>query len=107
MASRRTFPLSFSKYFDLLASFGIGGAGLAITLAGSILKAQPIYALMAAAECGVAAILSLNGQSRLIADLFAKGEFLKRIKALAGGAAALIGMGVGTLAASVVLLSTR
>jgi hypothetical protein len=91
--------------FDRLGTFAIGGAGLTITLAGTLLRdAPPFMVWIAAVEFGLAALISMAAQARLIDDLFEKRAFRRRAKIAAGISVLLIAMGAGSLATSVALV---
>lgn len=95
-----------SKLFDQMATFGIGGAGLTITLAGSLLRdAPPILVWLAAIEFGLASLISLAGQNALIIHLYEKRPHRRSSKVMTGIASMLIGMGAGSLATSVALMA--
>jgi hypothetical protein len=93
-----------SKLFDQLAGMGLAGAGLVITLAGSILQGKPLIWL-AAVEFGLVAIVSLTAQQHLIEGIFRRSPTRRRSRIMTGLAILLLGMGVGSLGASVFLLS--
>lgn len=92
-----------SRMFEQMMTVSLGGAGLTITLASSLLQGQPLV-LIAVVEFGLAAILALAGQSAMIKALFAKQNSRANMKLTTGLCSVLIGMGVGTLGASVFLL---
>jgi hypothetical protein len=82
---------------------GIAGAGLVITLRGSILsEASPII-WMGAVEFGLAAMVALAAQIGLIEGLFSLKLSRRRLQLMTILAVVLIGMGVGTLGTSVFL----
>jgi hypothetical protein len=92
-----------SKLFEQLATMGIAGAGLVITLRGSILsEASPII-WMGAVEFGLAAMVALAAQIGLIEGLFSLKLSRRRLQLMTILAVVLIGMGVGTLGTSVFL----
>jgi len=92
-----------SKMFDQLAAIGLGGAGLTITLVGSLLKDAPFFIWFAAIEFGLAALIALIAQVHLIDGLFRRTPIQKRSRLMTAIAVMLIGMGVGSLATSVFL----
>jgi hypothetical protein len=92
-----------SKLFEQLATLGVAGAGLVITLRGSILsEASPII-WMGAVEFGLAALVALAAQIGLIEGLFSLKLSRRRIQMMTILAVVLIAMGVGTLGTSVFL----
>ncbi len=93
-----------SKMFEQLATVGLGGAGLVITLAGSILPQTPVVWL-AAAEFGLGAMAALSAQSHLIDAIFRRAPQRRRSRLMTMIAVVLIGMGVGSLGMSVFLLA--
>jgi hypothetical protein len=92
-----------SKLFEQLATMGVAGAGLVITLRGSILsEASPII-WMGAVEFGLAAMVALAAQIGLIEGLFSRKLSRRPTQLMTILAVVLIGMGVGTLGTSVFL----
>ena len=92
-----------SKLFDQLATMGVAGAGLVITLRGSILSEASPLIWMGAIEFGLAALVALAAQMSLIEGLFASRVSRRRTQIMTILAVVLIGMGVGTLGTSVFL----
>jgi hypothetical protein len=92
-----------SKVFEQLAAMGLGGAGLVITLAGSILPASPVI-WISAVEFGLAAMVALTAQHHLIDAIFRRAPQRRRSRTMTIIAIVLIGMGVGSLGTSVFLL---
>lgn len=92
-----------SKLFDQLAGMSIAGAGLTVTLIGSILKDAPGIVWLAVIYFAVAAIVCITANVGLIEGLFEGKDRRKRNKVLTAIAVALIGMGTGSLGASVYL----
>jgi hypothetical protein len=93
-----------SKVFEQLAAVGLGGAGLVITLAGSILPASPVV-WISAVEFGLAAMVALTAQHHLIDAIFRRAPQRRRSRLMTVVAILLIGMGVGSLGTSVFLLA--
>ena len=91
-----------SKLFDQLAAGGIAGAGLTITLVGTILNGSALV-WMSTIEFATAALIALTGQTYLIDGLFDRKPVRKRSKWVTAISVTLIGMGVGSLATSVYL----
>ena len=92
------------RLFEQITTLGTAGAGLTITLIGSVLSEAGFLAWMAAIWFGAAALLSLTAQTALTDTLFAGRSFRSRGRILALVCSLLIGMGVGALGASVALL---
>ena len=92
------------KLFEQMTTLGTAGAGLTITLIGSVLKGAGFLAWMSVIWFGLAALVSLAAQMSLAEALFNRTSFRRtgRIMAMAG--AVLLGMGVGSLGAGVLLL---
>jgi hypothetical protein len=87
-----------SRLFEQFATFGLGGAGLSITLASSLLQGSPLV-WMATASFAIAAVQALAGQQGMIERLFKRQAARATIKLSNTICAFLIGIGVGTLAA--------
>jgi hypothetical protein len=96
-----------SKMFDQLAAVGIGGAGLAVTLIGSLLKTAPPIVWLSVVLFGAAAMFALTGNSHLIDGLFLRRPSLKRSKLYVAIATGLIGMAIGVLSASIFIDGQR
>jgi uncharacterized membrane protein len=92
-----------SKLFEQLATMGIAGAGLVITLRGSILSDASALIWMGAVEFGLAALVALVAQMSLIEGLMARKVSRRQNQMMTILAVILIGMGVGTLGTSVFL----
>jgi hypothetical protein len=92
------------RLFEQLTTLGTAGAGLGITLIGSILKGSGFLGWMAVIWFAAAALLSLAAQTSLTDTLFAGQSFRHKGRNIALVCAVLIGMGVGSLGASVFLL---
>jgi hypothetical protein len=94
-----------SKLFEQLATLGVAGAGLVITLKGSVLSGASAIIWAGAVEFGLAAMVALVAQMSLIEALFSR-RFNRRVmQIMAMIAIVLIGMGIGTLGMSVFLES--
>ena len=91
-----------SKLFEQLTSLGVAGAGLTITLVGTILKGS-LLIWLATVEFGLAGLVALTGQTQLIEGLFESRPIRRRARIVTAIAAVLIGMGIGSLGASVYL----
>ena len=91
-----------SRMFEQLAAAGVAGAGLTITLVGTILKGSALIWL-ATVEFTLAAIVAFAGQSQLIASLGARKPVRRTTQITVMIAVMLIGMGVGGLGMSVYL----
>src|SRR3954452_2155547 len=59
-----------SKMFDQLAALGLGGAGLTVTLIGSILRNSSVIVWLPVIGFGLAAMLAVTGNIKLIDGLF-------------------------------------
>ena len=90
-----------SKMFDQLAAVGIAGAGLAVTLIGSLLRNAPAIVWMPVILFGLAALFAISGNSHLIDGLFRRRATLRRSKLYVAAAVGLIGMAIGSLSMSV------
>jgi hypothetical protein len=95
-----------AKLFEQLATVSLGGAGLAITLAGSILRDSPLVWL-SVIEFGIGALLALSAHQGLIGRLFDRKPARKSAKTMTGVCMMLIGMGVGSLGGAVYFASER
>lgn len=95
-----------AKLFEQLATVSLGGAGLAITLAGSILRESPLV-WISVVEFGIAALCALSAHRGLIDKLFERRPSRKRSKTLTALCMMLIGMGVGGLAGAVYLAGEK
>ena len=93
--------------FDQLAGMSIAGSGLTVTLIGSILKDAPGIVWLAVVYFAVAAIISITANIGLIDGLFEGKDRRTRNKWLTMAAVMLIGMGTGSLGASVHLDAER
>jgi hypothetical protein len=90
-----------SKMFDQLATIGIAGAGLSVTLIGSLLRDSPPMVWATVVAFGMAAITAVSGNIRLIESLRRRRPALKASKAHTGLAMGLIGAGIGFLSMEV------
>ena len=90
-----------SKMFDQLTTVGVAGAGLAITLIGSLLRDAPADTWMSVVLFGLAAITAVSGNVRLINGLFSRKAVVRRSKVDVALAMALIGAGAGWLSMSI------
>lgn len=90
-----------SKLFDQLATVGVAGAGLAVTLIGSMLRNAPNHVWLAVALFVVAAVTAISGNQKLIAGLTQRQPSLGRSKRDVQIAMMLIGMAIGWLSMSV------
>ncbi len=95
-----------SKLFEQLATVSLGGAGLAITLAGSILRDSPLVWL-SVVEFGIGALIALSAHQGLIGRLFDRKPARRRAKTMTSICMMLIGMGVGSLGGAVYFASER
>ena len=86
-----------SKMFDQLATVGIAGAGLSVTLIGSLLRDAPATVWLAVAAFAMAAMTSINGNVKLIENLRCRRPALTASKVQTGLAIGLIGAGAGFL----------
>jgi hypothetical protein len=93
-----------SKLFDQLAAMGTAGAGLTITLIGTVLKGASPIIWLAVIEFVIAALVALSAQLSLIEGLFCRVPTRRRSRIMTQLAMALIGMGIGSLGTSVLLL---
>lgn len=89
-----------SKMFDQLAAAGVAGAGLTITLVGTILQGS-FLVWLATAEFTCAGITALAGQTHLIESLANKKPLWRKSRIISAIAVLLIGMGVGSLSMTV------
>lgn len=96
-----------SKMFDQLAGFSLAGAGLSVTLIGSVLTHAPGVKWLAVGEFAVAALAAMAANIWLIESLFKGEDGRARAKIMTGVCTALIGMGMGSLAMSVYLDGSR
>src|SRR4051794_14835536 len=90
-----------SKMFDQLAGVSIAGAGLTVTLIGSVLKDAPGIVWISVIEFGLAAFVATTGNLKLIERLFERKETMKSSRIATLAAIALIGAAIGSLGMSV------
>ena len=90
-----------SKMFDQLAAFSLGGAGLTVTLIGSLLRNAPAVVWLAVVEFAIAALVSMAANINLINALFKGTSSQSKSRMMTAIASVLIGMGIGSLAMSV------
>ncbi|MDY7522547.1 hypothetical protein [Sphingomonas sp. 10B4] len=89
-----------SKIFDQLATVGIAGAGLSVTLIGSLLQNASRVVWLSVILFGLAAITSVGANVRLIDGLTQRRPVLRRTKLDVQIAMGLIGMAIGCLCMS-------
>lgn len=90
-----------SKMFDQLAALGIGGAGLTVTLIGSVLRGAPSAVWLPVVAFAFAAMFAVTGNIKLIDGLFESRPTLVRSKIYTAVTVALIGIAIGALSMSV------
>lgn len=90
-----------SKMFDQLAAAGVAGAGLTVTLIGSLLRNAPGIVWLPVIFFALAAMLAISGNSHLIDGLFRRRATLQRSRLYVGLAVVLIGMAIGSLSMAV------
>ena len=96
-----------SKMFDQLATVGIAGAGLAVTLIGSVLQDEPDDVWLSVVFFGIAAVTAITGNQRLVDGLTVRQPCLRRGKRDMQIALTLIGVAIGWLSMTVYAKSTR
>lgn len=89
-----------AKLFEQLTAAGVGGAGLTITLVGTILQGSALV-WIATAEFTLAAMVALSGQFYIIEALTKKQPVWRKARIVTIIAVLLIGMGIGSLATDV------
>lgn len=90
-----------SKIFDQLATVGVAGAGLAVTLIGSILRDAPNDVWFSVIFFGMAAVTAISGNRKLVDALTLRQPCMRRSKRDMQIAMMLIGMAIGWLSMSV------
>ena len=85
-----------SKMFDQLATVGVAGTGLSVTLISSLLRDAPSTVWIAVAFA-IAALTSIDGNVRLINNLTLRRSAMRASKIQTGLAIAWIGVGAGFL----------
>ncbi|MFZ4688938.1 MAG: hypothetical protein ACOYLS_06850 [Polymorphobacter sp.] len=96
-----------SKMFDQLATVGIAGAGLAVTLIGSVLQDEPRDVWLSVVFFGIAAVTAISGNQRLVDGLTGRRPCLRRAKRDMQVAVMLIGVAIGWLSMSMYAKGTR
>ena len=89
-----------AKLFEQLTAGGVAGAGLTITLLGTILEGS-VLVWIATAEFLLGAVVALSGQMHLIEALSKGQPVWKKARLITGISTLLIGMGLGSLATDV------
>jgi len=90
-----------SKMFDQLATVSVAGAGLAVTLIGSLLRKAPPEVWFSVVFFGIAALTAVSGNIRLIEGVSSRRPILRRSKLDMSIAMALIGAASGVLSVSI------
>jgi hypothetical protein len=90
-----------SKMFDQLTTVGIGGAGLVVTLIGSVLQDAPDNIWLSVILFGLAAITAISANQKLVEDLTEGQPCLRRSARDVKIASMLIGMAIGWLSLTV------
>jgi hypothetical protein len=90
-----------SKMFDHLSGVSLAGAGLTVTLIGSVLKDAPPIVWLSVIEFGLAAFVATTGNLKMIERLFQRRETIRTSKIATMATIALIGMAIGSLGMSV------
>ena len=73
-----------SKMFDQLAAMSLAGAGLTVTLIGSTLRGAPGVVWLAVIEFGIAALVCVTANVKLIEGLLKKDVSRARTKLMTG-----------------------
>lgn len=90
-----------SRIFEQTAAGALAGAGLSVTLIGSVLRDAP-PSIWASVVCfAAAAYVASAGNNALVESLFRREPVLKRCKFYQVLAAMLLGMAIGVLSYSV------
>ena len=92
-----------SKMFEQLAAISAAGAGLTITLIGSILRGASPILWFSVIEFAMAALVALLAQQQLVEGLFSRTATRRKARTMTLITIILIGMGIGSLGASVLL----
>lgn len=92
-----------AKMFEQLAAISAAGAGLTITLIGSILRGASPIIWLAVIEFAIAALVALMAQQQLVEGLFSRQATRRKARTMTLITIILIGMGIGSLGASVLL----
>lgn len=90
-----------SKIFDHTATVAIAGAGLSVTLIGSVLQHAPPTVWISVVAFGAAAYTAGAGNSALVEGLFRRQPTLKRSKNFQALAGMFLGVAIGVLSYSV------
>lgn len=90
-----------SKMFDQLATVAIAGAGLAVTLIGSMLRNAPNHVWLSVILFGLAAVAAISGNQKLVDGLIRQEPRLQRSKRDLQIVLMLVGMAIGSLSMSV------
>jgi membrane associated rhomboid family serine protease len=90
-----------SKMFDQLATVSVAGAGLAVTLIGSMLRDAPRDVWLSVVFFGLAAITAVGGNQKLIEGLSKRQPSMQRSRMSIQITMALVGMATGWLSMSV------
>lgn len=90
-----------SKIFEQTAASALAGAGLSVTLIGSLLRDAPPSIWGSVICFAAAAYVAGAGNNVLVEALFRRQPVLKRCKAYQAVAAILMGMAIGVLSYSV------
>lgn len=90
-----------SKMFDQLATVGVAGAGLAVTLIGSMLRDAPSDVWFSVFLFVLAAVTAISGNQRLVDGLTKRQPCMQRSKRDVQIALMLIGIAIGWLSMSV------
>lgn len=96
-----------SKMFDQLATVGVAGAGLAVTLIGSVLKDEPSDVWLSVVFFVLAAVTAIKGNQRLVEGLTERRPCMQRSKRDIQIALMLVGIAVGWLSMSVYAQGSR
>lgn len=90
-----------SRIFEQTAAGALAGAGLSVTLIGSVLRDAPASIWASVACFAAAAYVASAGNNALVESLFRREPVLKRCKFYQVAAAMLLGMAIGVLSYSV------
>ncbi|MBC7990201.1 MAG: hypothetical protein H7Y19_11545 [Luteimonas sp.] len=90
-----------SKMFDQLATVGIAGAGLAVTLIGSTLRNAPNDVWLSVVFFGIAAVTAISGNQKLVDSVSRRQPSLQRSRLNMQLATLLVGAAIGWLSMSV------
>ena len=96
-----------SKLLDQLATVSVAGAGLAITLIGSLLQGAPGSVWISVIFFGLAALTAVGGNVRLIDGIFHRKAVLRRSRLDVQVAMAMIGAAAGFLSMEIYSQSSR